>query len=639
MVLNTIFRAVDQTTGVLDKIIAKTQGLSNVVNRLNSRVTSGLLGGNDALERRLSFMVSMGQAMVVLGSAKFAFDSIVGYQKELSHLQALTGVTGKSFEEFEKIIKSVSKSAGVGMTDTAKGFNEIANLMPQYLSDSKALGDITYASMMLGKAAVMEYGESASNLAGIMNIYNVEAKNVLKVTEQLAAGAKYGSANINNLSESVKIMGGTAKNMNISLLETITLLEAISGKGLLGGEGGTQMRAILANIAELPLNNEKMQLLNMGNVDIKRLTNTTLPLIERLQTLKGLLTVNPNIREGIIAKVFGKESLPGINAIIDTLDKMQELQKNIGESSGALSEMAARSTNNLVGAFKNLQASFDRIVNSSSSMAIGLRTIQNLTNFLAKNLDTIVSLASPLLYTFVITKTIAAGIWAINKAMTAFSFATGVAVYWLNIQNYNFAQNTIAMAGYRAAMRLASLSAMELRVALAVTIPVLGLFAWAAFATVSPLNDVEVGLDKTEDGFVKLSAPITNATRALRDYNAEKAKHKRVEDKYGDYLYDLEKGYVMRGLVDRLMARWEYGNIFAPETIIEDYIQKPVSMEKYGTPEEMQRASIEYRNNQTTNNYNGSALQNNINMTINAPKGTTVDFGGSGLMPKVNPSY
>ena len=39
MVLNTIFRAVDQTTGVLDKIIAKTQGLSNVVNRLNSRVT------------------------------------------------------------------------------------------------------------------------------------------------------------------------------------------------------------------------------------------------------------------------------------------------------------------------------------------------------------------------------------------------------------------------------------------------------------------------------------------------------------------------------------------------------------------------------------------------------------------------
>ena len=138
--------------------------------------------------------------------------------------------------------------------------------------------------------------------------------------------------------------------------------------------------------------------------------------------------------------------------------------------------------------------------------------------------------------------------------MTAFSFATGVAVYWLNIQNYNFAQNTIAMAGYRAAMKLASLSAMELGVAISVAIPVLGLFAWAAFATVSPLNDVEVGLDKTEDGFVKLSAPITNATRALRDYNAEKAKHKRVEDKYGDYLYDLEKGYVMRGLVDRLTA-------------------------------------------------------------------------------------
>ena len=81
-----------------------------------------------------------------------------------------------------------------------------------------------------------------------MNQFNIPANEASRVINALAAGSKMGAEAIPGLANSITIMGTVADMANISLEQSVGLIETLAEKGLSGAESGTQLRNVILKL-------------------------------------------------------------------------------------------------------------------------------------------------------------------------------------------------------------------------------------------------------------------------------------------------------------------------------------------------------------------------------------------------------
>ena len=384
------------------------------------------------------------------------------------------------------------------------------------------LNNLQEKSVTLAQASGMSIDAAATSLAGTINQFGLSANEAERVINVLAAGSKYGAAEIEELSQSFKVAGSAASVMGLTVEQSAGALEVLSKANLKGSEAGTALRNII-----LKLNTE------LG-VDLSRTSLST-----ALDALKPRLT-----DATYLSKIFGMENVAAAQYLIQNSSAVEEMTRKVTGTNVAQEQAAVR-TDTTAHKMEILRAKVDDIkisfANSLGPMSAYASVVGENAVVLASFYQLGTGAMSMLSKYHIAAKTAVVAQMAFNSILK-FGKAT-VLSYAMNV---NLARNSIvATTGATKLMNIAIAAspymlAAVAAVALGVAVYKIATRSNEAEKAQNRLNEAMAGMQKevTEERLKldALFAPLLNAKEGTDEW---KRARDRIQETYGDYLQQL----------------------------------------------------------------------------------------------------
>lgn len=258
------------------------------------------------------------------------------YEQAMADLVAITGIAGKELEEIGRVARKTGEESGLGATGAVNAFTLLASQIQIDKIGLQGLMTLQQETITLAQAAGMDMTDAATAMAATINQFGLEATEANRVINVLAAGSKYGAAEISDLAQSFKVTGSTAAAAGLSVEQTAGALEVLSQSNLKGAEAGTALRNILL----------KMQ--TVLGIDF---TKNGLD--------EALAALQPKLDDvTYLAKLFGAENIAAAQYLITNAQAVGELTEQVTGTNVA-QEQAAIRTNTAAEEYKRLQAKVD----------------------------------------------------------------------------------------------------------------------------------------------------------------------------------------------------------------------------------------------------------------------------------------
>ena len=258
------------------------------------------------------------------------------YEQAMADLVAITGIAGKELEEIGRVARKTGEESGLGATGAVNAFTLLASQIQIDKIGLQGLMALQKETITLAQAAGMDMTDAATAMAATINQFGLEATEANRVINVLAAGSKYGAAEISDLAQSFKVTGSTAAAAGLSVEQTAGALEVLSQSNLKGAEAGTALRNILL----------KMQ--TVLGIDF---TKNGLD--------DALAALQPKLDDvTYLAKLFGAENIAAAQYLITNAQAVGELTEQVTGTNVA-QEQAAIRTNTAAEEYKRLQAKVD----------------------------------------------------------------------------------------------------------------------------------------------------------------------------------------------------------------------------------------------------------------------------------------
>lgn len=319
-----------------------------------------------------SFGASMGLvggAFLLANGIKSSINKIKDFEKAISNLRAITGASGKDLEYLKNQALKLAASTGNSAVDIVEAFKLVASAKPELLSNVEALNKTTEAVITLSQASGMDLQESTVALTSIMNQFGAGADEATKYINVLGAGAKFGSGEIDFLSEAMVKAGSVSKSAGLSVETLTAAMELFAEKGVKAEIAGTGFKSLLV----------KMQ------SDTKNYTNGQFDLNKAIQNYQGIATDNV-----ALVKTFGREYFNLAGILLTNKDRFYELEKQVTGTNTAI-EQAAINMDNLSGDLEKAGGAWDAFVLSVNEGSGSISTsIREVVKFFTKLLTVLI---------------------------------------------------------------------------------------------------------------------------------------------------------------------------------------------------------------------------------------------------------
>lgn len=243
------------------------------------------------------------------------------FEQSMADLSALTGLVGDDLKRLGEVARKTGVDSGLGATGAVEAFKLLASQIQVDDIGMDGLIKLQKETITLSQAAGMSMADAANAMAGTINQFGLQADEANRVINVLAAGSKYGAAEIPDLALSFKVVGAAANAAGLNIESTAGAIEVLSKNNLKGAEAGTALRNILL----------KMQT-EMG-VDFNKTS-----LSEALTKLK------PKYKDATyMSKLFGMENMAAAQFLVANADKVADMTTKVTDTRTA-TEQAAIST-------------------------------------------------------------------------------------------------------------------------------------------------------------------------------------------------------------------------------------------------------------------------------------------------------
>ncbi|RLC97583.1 MAG: phage tail tape measure protein, partial [Chloroflexi bacterium] len=327
-----------------DKAVANVNRLDNSLERLERQGNKTSRGFQSSTARIAKGAIVATAAIVAVGKAIDAvfgaIDTFRDFERSISNLSAITGATGDDLDYLSDSAKRLGAVTTLSASQVSEAFKLVASAKPDLLENVSALTAVTEATITLAEAAGIELPEAADALGNALNQFGLGAEEASRFINVLAAGSKFGAANIVDLSASLRDVGVVAASAGLSIEETVGALEVLGAAGLKAGRAGTGLRNVI-----LKLQKEGIESLNPAVVGL-----TT-----ALQNLAGEGRSTTDL-----IKVFGLETITVAQALLNGADAAGELTEKVTGTNTA-TEQAEINTDNLDGAIKRLASAYENL--------------------------------------------------------------------------------------------------------------------------------------------------------------------------------------------------------------------------------------------------------------------------------------
>jgi len=291
----------------------------------------GIGGYTKGIMRAAGALLPMGLGLSGIISG---FKSIVGissiFEAQMSKVAAISGATNDEF----KMLAENAKELGSSTKFTATEVGTLQEVYAKLGFSTTEILNSTAATLDLAAATGEDLATSASVAGATLRGYGLDAKEMGRITNVMAAAFSSSALDLENFTESMKLIAPIAKAANIPVETTTALLGKLADAGLKGSIAGTSLKNLLSK-----LTNENSKLSKSLGFSVKN--------SDDLQKAFAILK-DRNIDLSEATELTDERSKAAFLTLIDQADAAVLLEEKITGTTAA-NEMAATMMDNLAG--------------------------------------------------------------------------------------------------------------------------------------------------------------------------------------------------------------------------------------------------------------------------------------------------
>lgn len=467
LVIPTIFTAVNKFSqpvgGMANDASQAANKIAASFNKVDASINKTFSVFSSAQKELLQTVgaVAIGNKIADLVSS--SADAIVEYESSIAQFRTIVSeLNDADFAPFKAEIDAVAKDTKRSSIAVAQSFEMIAGLNADFAKTADGLGQVSTASIVLSKASKAELAVSANNLVGIMNQFDLAAKDADRAINVLAAGQAVGAANITQTAEAFVNFGSTAKGANITLEQSVGLIQTLGAHSLYSEQAGTKLRGSILKLQAAGVG-YKSGLFNINDA----LTETKAK-YDKLATAKQ--------KDAYLDKVFGAENISTGRILLADIEKFKQFSLAVTGTSEA-QKAAAINSDTFKNSVTELKAAWVNMITSSSSASAGLMAVDVLIKFITEHISGITTVLSLLIAAFIAWK-------AILIATSAYLFIQNIAIginsALMGESAFATWGNTVAYNAFRATVIATTAATWLMNAALSASVA-LGLPLWATW--------------------------------------------------------------------------------------------------------------------------------------------------------------
>lgn len=339
-----VTKSLEKNLGSLDSVFgglsSQLEGLSGMFGSLGGGV-SEMLGSLGVLSGGFA---ALGAAAV--GAVAYILKGFDNLKSEMNNFQAVTDVSDEEMKQFEQSARELSNSTGVAEKSIIALQTSLVGINPSLAQNRAALLKSTEAAILLGKAGRISSEEASTALSSILAQYNLAGTESLKVANSIAAGSKAGAIEIEGLAEVIGKAGTTLKSSNLSVADSIALVESVGDKWI--GHESELSTHLQSTFSKLQSVRKEWQQFNPAIVG----TTQALENMSRAQ-----------LKYSDLVELVGLQNAPLLQQLIDARGKYAELQKEVTGTTAA-QDMAAKQTDTLSNSWEHVKTTWDNLMTS-----------------------------------------------------------------------------------------------------------------------------------------------------------------------------------------------------------------------------------------------------------------------------------
>lgn len=355
--IDTIKNAAFKFTVTADTDQATSQ-LANLNSKFKegqeaSQNGGGIFGNIASKIGELATPAGAATAAIGLLTAGLAKSFQVGsdFQTNLASVSAVTGATGEGLDKIGQSAQDLAAKFGGGASEQLGVFQTtLSKIGPQLAESPKDLATFADSVNLLSKTdSALGAAGAVDALTGSMLQFGVNVDDTNEVAKEsarfinvLAASAGVGSASVSQVSESIAVVGATAKNANISFEETNAALQVLATKSLVGSQAGTGLTTVLNKLqAQSKDGDDALQALGTSSAKLGELLNTKGigGAIDELRGAMGKLGTQAE-KNALLNKLFGEGGQNAAAALLSSGGLLNEYTGKVTGTSAATEQAA-----------------------------------------------------------------------------------------------------------------------------------------------------------------------------------------------------------------------------------------------------------------------------------------------------------
>lgn len=436
MSVATRFTAIDKVSEIVKRMTRNVRtfgsSTSSIISRSNKWFNKLTPSISEAGRQMMDYAKSAAIAGGIIASISFSAKAVTDYEKNVASFRTIVSdLTDKEFSSFKKEVGNVAKETKASSIEVVQSFEKIAGLNAKFAETSSGIGQVSKAAITLAKASGDELGTSAENLVGIMNQFSLGADQADRSINVLAAGQAVGAASISQTSEAFKNFGSVASGANMSLEQSVGLIQTLGKFSIFGAEAGTKLRGVTL----------KLQQAGAGYASGQFQINDALEQVsKKYNKLKS-----QRAKDAFMLKLFGAENISVGKTLLSNIPLFKEYTAGVTGTTEA-HKAAAINSDTVNQKLTDLKNKWVNIITTSDQAESSLTGAKNAISFVTDNMETIISVGSKILLFFAVWKAL---IIANSIAIGVYNIALGINGAVTGIVSVAVGKSNIALKAYQ----------------------------------------------------------------------------------------------------------------------------------------------------------------------------------------------
>lgn len=309
-------------------------------------------------------------------------------------LQAISGLDRQAVETLEQDAVRMSTTVtndGLRITQSASdillAFQKVIAANSSLANDHNGLVTATTEAFRMASASGEDFESMVSSLMISMNEYGAAASEASRFSNTMAAGSKYGAANIADIANAVRRAGVAASSANVPIENLVAAVEVLAGKGIYKEVAGTGLKRFFLTLATGA---------DETNPKIQGLSKT-------LETLR-----KKNLSDAELKKMFGIGGYNVAKTLIANIEQYEKFTQAMTGTNVAVEQAAimsdsmnsksAQLKNSLDGVYIEISQKLHPVVAAYySNMQLFVKLLPQIIGFFIEYGGTIIRILAPII--------------------------------------------------------------------------------------------------------------------------------------------------------------------------------------------------------------------------------------------------